>query len=203
MQLNQLTFEKASLLQMVGLLTGAAVAAAVWECVCVCVLPGNLIHWQWISPPTLHPRGPWLLSVSIQQRWMQPGLNTWLESSCSLPLSKFLDAGNTHPRPYQMQSDDLQEMWKGVIAHRMINRNEPVFCWDWFVVCVCMYRHIELPTFVRNCSTNSYSGCSSVVTYTHWTGDYAVKILHQKHRNIWFSLLLFFFASTSLVCNFI
>lgn len=37
MQLNQLTFEKASLLQMMGLLTGAAVAAAVWECVCVCL----------------------------------------------------------------------------------------------------------------------------------------------------------------------
>lgn len=70
MQLNQLTFEKASLLQKVGLLTGTAVAAAVWEC--VCVLPGNLIPWQWISPPTLHLQRPGLLSfypAAVDAAW--------------------------------------------------------------------------------------------------------------------------------------
>ena len=62
--------KKACLLQMLGLLTGTAVAAAVW--VCVCVLPSNLVHWLWISPPTLHLHRAWLLSfytAAIDSAW--------------------------------------------------------------------------------------------------------------------------------------
>lgn len=154
MQLNQLTFEKASLLQMAGLLTGTAVAAAVWEC--LCVLPSNLVHWQWISPPTLHLQRPWLLSfcpAAEDAAW-----------SCSFPFQKFVDAGNTHPSPHQMPIHDVQDRWKGVIACRMINRNEVVLCWDWFVMYVYMFRHLEWSICKRNCSTNSHSGSSSVVT---------------------------------------
>lgn len=136
MQLNQLTFEKVSLLQIVGLLTGTAVAAAVWECVCVsCPATSFTVSGFHLPHSTCEGRD---YSVSIQQRWMQPGVNTWLESSCSLPFSKILDAGNTHPSPHQMQIHDLQDRWKGVTAHRIINGNEPVFYWVWFVMCVCV-----------------------------------------------------------------